>query len=902
MTPERLQQIEGLFHSALELGPDERAGFLARACDGDEALLREVELLLKSHDLGESFIERPASDVAAELLGGNEARLGTGQRIGHYEIKRLLGEGGMGEVYLAEDVRLGRPVALKLLPPQFTADPDRVRRFEQEARAASALNHPNIVTIYEIGQTDSAHFIATEFVDGETLRDRLAGGRLGVGEALDVAAQIASALAEAHEAGIVHRDVKPENIMLRRDRIVKVLDFGLAKLAPHDAEADAAEAKTRLMVKTHPGTIMGTVAYMSPEQARGLEVNARTDVWSLGVVLYEMVTGRQPFEGATPTDVIISIAERAPAPLVERAPDAPEGLEKIVEKALAKDPAQRFQTTQELLSELKELKRELEAGAEAEHSRRAKRDGGPTVTPDLKQATAPRLFPLWLTRRRVLFLAAFVGALLVGGFFAARYLRRASTPQTEIKSLAVLPLENLSGDASQDYFADGLTEALITDLSKIGALRVTPLPTVMRYKGAPRSPQEVGRELKVEAVLTGSVVRSGERAQIAVRLVHVATGRDLWDESYERDLRDVLSLQRDVARDVIGEIRVLTPQEQVQFGKALTVNPEAYDHYLQGKFYLHRQTRDDNEAAIAALERAAAADPNFAAAHAELAQAYVWKLFLFAPGEKQLEEKAFVATEKALALDPNLAVAYLARGRLLWTPANHFPHEKAIREYRRALALNPNLDEARNQLALVYCHIGAFDEALKESQEAIAINPGNSLAQFRIGETLLFQGKYEEALGALRAVPREANPTLVRHQIVWALFNLGRRDEASATLEQFLRDYPEGNRGLFTSMQAVLAASAGQERAAEEKIKSALESGKGFGHFHHTAYYIACAYALMNKREEAIRWLKAAAEDGFPCYPLFESDRNLDNLRQDARFIEFLAEQRRQWEYYRTIL
>jgi TolB-like protein/DNA-binding winged helix-turn-helix (wHTH) protein/Flp pilus assembly protein TadD len=474
---------------------------------------------------------------------------------------------------------------------------------------------------------------------------------------------------------------------------------------------------------------------------------------------------------------------------------------------------------------------------------------------------------------------------------------------TRIQSLAVLPLENLSGDASQDYFADGMTESLITDLAKIGALRVISRPSVMQYKGARKPLPEIGRELNVDAVLIGSVVRSGERVRIAVQLIHAATERNIGSYSYERDLRDVLALQREVTQDIVGKIRIkLTPQEQMQFGSARPVNPEAYDQYFRGRYYLNRQNKDDNEAAIRALERSVATDPTFAAAYAELAQAYVWKLFLFSPGEKQWAEKAFVAAEKALALDPDLAVAHLARGRILWTPANHFPHEKAIQEYRRALTLNPNLDEARNQLALIYCHIGALDEALQESHKAVTTNPTNNLAQFRIGQTLNLQGKYEQALSVLRAIPQEANRELVGHQIVWALFNLGRKEEASATVEQFLRDYPEDNGGLFTGLQAVLAASAGQERRTQDKIKLAVERGKGFGHFHHTAYYIACAYALMNNPEQAIKWLQVAADDGFPCYPLFERDTNLDNLRQDARFVTFLAKQRQQWEYYRTIL
>jgi len=497
-----------------------------------------------------------------------------------------------------------------------------------------------------------------------------------------------------------------------------------------------------------------------------------------------------------------------------------------------------------------------------------------------------------------------VSALLVGlNLSGLRDRLLGKVNPVSIQSLAVLPLENLSNDTSQDYFGDGMTEALITDLAKIGAVRVMSRSSVMKYKGARKPLSEIGRELNVDAVLTGSVVRSGERVRITVQLVHAATDRNLWADSYERDLRDVLALQREVARDIVDQVSIkLRPQEQVQTGSIRPVNPAAYDLYLRGRYYLNRQNKDDNEAALTAPQHAVATDPSFAAAYAELAQAYVWKLFLFAPGEAQWSEKAFVAAEKALSLDPNLAVAHLARGRILWTPANRFPHEKAIREYRRALTLDPTLDEARNQLALVYCHIGAFDQALQESREAVATNPNNNLAQFRIGQTLNFQGKYDEALSVLRTIPRDANPALVGHQIAWALFNLGKKEEASALLEQLLKDHPEDTGGVFTSIQAVLAASAGQERLAEDRIKSAIEKGKGFGHFHHTAYHIACAYALMNKPELALKWLEVAADDGFPCYPLFERDANLDSLRQDEKFIMFLAKEKQQWEHYKTIL
>ena len=726
-----------------------------------------------------------------------------------------------------------------------------------------------------------------------------------VGDALDAAVQIASALAAAHAAGIVHRDIKPENIMLRRDGYVKVLDFGLAKLTEEKSGPFDSESKTRVLeLKTSPGMVMGTVAYMSPEQARGLAVDARTDVWSLGVVLYEMVTGQQPFDGATPTDVIISIAGQEPELLARYAPKVPVQLERIVKKALAKNRDERYQTAEEMLVDLKSLRHELDLGAEVERYRQPA-PANESLIGDRGQSISSQSFPFGLTRGRILALASLLAVLIIAGLLYVRFVRTGSTsvPQTEIKSLAVLPLENLSGDASQDYFAVGMTDALITDLAKVGTLRVLSLQSVMQYKGARKPVPEIGRELNVDAVLTGSIVRSGERVRIAVQLIHASTGQNLWADSYERDLRDVLALQREVTRNIVGEIRItLTPQEQVRFENVRPVNPEAYDHYLRGRFYLSRQNKDDNDSAITALERAVATDPTFAAAQAELAQAYVWKLFFFAPEERQWAEKAFVAAEKALSLDPNLAVAYLARGISLWTPANHFPHEKAIGEFRRALSLNPNLDEARNQLARVYFHIGAFDEALQQSQEAVRTNPSNNLAQLRVGQTLNFQLKYEQALSVLRAIPQDVNPALVGYQIAWALFNLGRKEEASAMLEQLLRDYPEDNGGLFTSVQAVIAASSGQERKAEDKIRLAVERGKGFGHFHHTAYHIACAYALMNKPEQAIKWLEGAAENGFPCYPLFEKDANLDNLRQDPRFVTFLAKQRQQWEYYRTIL
>lgn len=883
MKPERWKQVDDLLEAALERPAAERASFLDSACAGDEELRRELESLIISEAQAEAFIESRPARIAADLF---ETQPKPGERIAHYEVLAKIGSGGMGEVYLAQDTKLARRVALKLLPASLTAGPQLRARFFREARLASALDHPNVCTIHEVGESSGQMFIAMQYVEGVNLKQFIGSRPMKLDALLSISLQAADALASAHELGIIHRDIKPANIIVTPKGQAKVLDFGLAKLAVSGGATDVSAPESEL---TRTGMVMGTPNYMSPEQARGEPVDYRSDIFSLGAVIYEMATGEVPFKKKSQAETMNAVINEPHTPVTAFNEEVRTDLSALIDRALSKEPADRYQSMGEMLKALRQLERVIGSAGQS----------------DSQAATIPYVRPLRRAYKRWVWATLALALMLLFGFllwvFSLR--RTASAPSVRIQSLAVLPMENLSGDASRDYFADGMTDALITDLAKISALQVISRAGVMQYKGTTKTVPEISRDLNVDGVVAGSVLRSGERVRISVELIQAATNRNLWTNSYEGDLRDVLALQRDVARDIASEIRIkLSPQEQSQLGSTRTVNSEAYDHYLRGRYYANRQNRDDIETAIASLERAVSLDSTFASAYAELAQAYVWKLFLFAPQEKQLEEKAFTATEKALALDPNSAVAYLARGRLLWTPANHFPHEKAIREYRRALALNPDLDEARNQLAIVYNHIGAFDEARKELEQAIAINPNNSLVQFRIGETFLFQCKYDQALTALRNVPIEANRAMVGHQIVWALFNLGKKDEASANLEQFLRDYPEDNRGLFTSVQAVMAAADGRERLAEDKIRTAIERGKGFGHFHHTAYYIACAYALMNKREQAIQWLESTAADGFPCYLLFKTDPNLNNLRKEPRFEMFMEKLRQQWEYYKTIL
>jgi TolB-like protein/DNA-binding winged helix-turn-helix (wHTH) protein/Flp pilus assembly protein TadD len=527
-------------------------------------------------------------------------------------------------------------------------------------------------------------------------------------------------------------------------------------------------------------------------------------------------------------------------------------------------------------------------------------NGGESMRPARPPAAVRDLWG-FLSRHRRLVLAGFAALVLGGSAYLLSSRIMPGLTQPEIRSLAVLPIRNLSGDREQEYLADGITEALTGSLAQVRALHVVSRSAAMRFKGSQQSPRDIARALKADALIVGSVQPVPGRFKLMVQLVDGRTDSRLWAQEYDLEGTSLLNLQAEVARDVARRIKLELSPQQRHLARTLPANVEAYDHYLRGRYRASRQNQEDNEAAIVSFERAVAIDPTFASAYAELAQAYVWKFFLFAPQQREWEEKAFVAAEKALSLDPGLPTVHLARGRLLWTPANHFPHERAIREYRRALDLDPDLDEARNQLALIYCHIGYFDKALQESRKAAETNPGNNLAVYRTAQTLIFEGEYEQALAVLRTIPEEANPALVGYQIPWALFNLGRRKEASDRIEQLLKEYPDDNGGLYTSLQALLAASMGREAQAESKIREALERGKGFGHFHHTAYHIACTYALMNKPEPAIRWLEAAAQDGFPCHPLFERDANLDNLRRDPSFIEFMAQSRQQWERYRTL-
>src|SRR5437899_1848355 len=646
MTPERWQQIDRIFHAALQRDPSQRAAFVAESCAGDPALQEEIEDLLASHEESDSFIETPASDVAAELLAEGQAGLVVGQAIGPYTVVDLLGAGGMGQVYLGTDTRLGRRVALKILPKQFTINPERVRRFEQEARAASALNHPNIVTIHEIGELNGMQFIVIEFVDGQTLRTLMNEKPFTLKEALNVATQIAGALAAAHAAGIVHRDIKPENIMLRADGYVKILDLRPAQ--PTELPTTHSQLEKSTLLQSNPGLVMGTVQYMSPEQARGKKVDARTDIWSLGIVLYELVSGRVPFTGETPSHVMVSLMENELPSLTGHA-TVPAELERIITKALRKDKKERYQTAKELAHDLKNLKRELQiearlkrtpeadaASKERTTSSDAQKPVGSarppaarTVNMGVAHPTSSAEYLVNEIKRHktgALFASLATIVLAVAAIAYLAYFGRAGSGET-IDSVAVLPFVNVSNDPNTDYLSDGLSDSIIDSLSQLPNLKkVISLSSVLRYKGKQTDPQAVGRELNVRAVLMGRLTQHGDELLISTELVDVKDNKRLWGGQYNRKLGDVLKLQGEIAQEITDRLRLkLTGEQKQRLAKREADNPEAYQLYLRGRFL--RRNRVSNQEAISYLEQAIKLDPNFAAAYAQIGYAYTSMTF-----------------------------------------------------------------------------------------------------------------------------------------------------------------------------------------------------------------------------------------------------------------------------------
>ena len=725
------------------------------------------------------MIDRPAFEVAAELIATEQFPSEVGQAIGPYKVLGQIGRGGMGEVYLAQDSRLGRRVALKLLPSHFTTDKDRLRRFKQEARAASALNHPNIITIHEVGQVEDTHFIATEFVEGRTLRSFIEGGKIEIADALDVAVQVASALQTAHEAGIVHRDIKPENIMLRPDGYVKVLDFGLAKLTERGEESVSGQ-QSELSTKT--GVVMGTIKYMSPEQARGEKVDHRTDIFSLGVVLYETVTGRAPFGGETASHTIVAILEREPKPIAEYVDAAPGELQRVVDKALVKNREERYQTAAELLDDLQEIRYELQVQAHqglgvasSASDSREKDAGGVRVTNLDDYSTAPQNEPLVQPRsssveyivreieqHKKVAAASLILILLgcIGIYFLLKPYKptnNTGSPLSKtISSLAVLPFANANPDPSAEFLSDGMSESLINTLSQLSQLKVTARTTAFRYKGKEVDPQAIGRDLKVDAVLTGKVVQQGDSLLVQADLIRTSDGAQIWGQRYSRRMSDILTVQEELARQISDKLRVkISGEEETLLAKHHTEKPEAYKEYLKGRFYVDRHSDEGGRRAIEQFNKAIAIDPNYALAYSGLADINVFISDTTIPPREAMP-KAKAAAMKALELDTTLAEAHASYGLVLWR--YEYNWQEAEQELKRAIELNPNNAWSH----FIYCDYlrsaGRHEEALAEARKALEIEPLSLIYNRTVGYYLAELGQYEEAIRQLQKT-LELDPT-----------------------------------------------------------------------------------------------------------------------------------------------
>jgi serine/threonine-protein kinase len=849
MDPKRWQRIKEVLHSALERLPQERAAFVNYACAGDSSLRSEVEAMLASYEQASGFIESPAFELMAESFCDSQSMVGSD--LGPYRVIGRLGSGGMGEVYLAEDTRLGRKVALKVLLAHFTRDEERVRRFQQEACAASALNHPNIVTIHEIGEVNSRHFIVTEVIEGETLRRPSADAKIEIPEVLDIAIQIASALTAAHAAGIVHRDIKPDNVMIRMDGIVKVLDFGLAKLTELKAGVSGAA-----LAHTQEGMVMGTAHYMSPEQARGLSVDTRTDIWSLGVVLYEMIGGRVPFEGETSSDVIAAILEREPTSLSRYTPEVPNELEWIVKKALRKELGDRYQTAKELLTDLKSLHHRLEFEKELKRSLDSgsgRADAGSGVG-YVSSETDP-----------------------VGLDSQKRHSR-------QIDSLAIIPLTNNTADPGLEYLSDGISESMIGALSQLPELRVMAWSTVSRYKHKEIDPRDTGRELDVRAVLTGRLMKSGLRLVIKTELVDARDGSRLWGEQFSCLPSDILDVEAEISRAISEKLLIrLTTEERKQLTKRHTETTAAYHLYLKGRYYWNKRSEDALHKSIECFQQAIEIDPNYALAYAGLADCYtkLGDVGITAMLPRDAFTRAREAALKALRIDNSLAEVHASLGHI---DMHQLRWADAERDFRRAIELNPTYATAHQWYAYYLAFHHRIDQALERIEVAIELDPLSLAIADSVGEFLYFARRYDEAITQFRRT-LEMDPNFLPSRI-----HLGRAYEQKAMFTEAEDQFVKARLIAGESIDALAALGhtygrSGNRDAALEVLAQLTELSK---ERYVSPYDVALIHTALGDTDEAFRWLKKADDDCVEWMIYSNVDPRLDPLRKDARFLDLM--------------
>jgi len=771
-----------------------------------------------------------------------------GQTISHYRILEKLGAGGMGEVYLAEDTQLGRTVALKILPPEFASDAERMRRFVHEAKSASALNHPHVAHIYEIGEAGGVRFIAMEYVGGQTLASRIAGPPFDQAELLELALQIVDALGEAHSKHITHRDIKPANIMITPRGQAKVLDFGLAKLSRPEGSGPSSILNTES--KTDPGVVMGTVQYMSPEQALGKNVDHRSDLFSLGVVLYQMTTSRLPFSGGTTSETIDRIVHAQPEAIARFNYGVSPELERIVRKCLEKDRDRRYQSAQDLWVDLSNLRR----------------DCGPVQVSTGERTLPARRWGRWV-------LAA--TAVLVVAAVAAIYMlpRRGES----IDSLAVLPFVNTGADPDTEYLSEGITETLINNLSQIPELRVIARSTVFAYKGRNVDPRQAGSDLKVGAILTGKVSQRGDTLFVQAELVDVREGLQLWGQQYNRKKSDLLAIQEEISREISEKLRLkLTPEKTERVARRPTDNQQAFDLYLRARFLWNKGTEDATNRAIELFQQALAIDPDYALAWAGLADCYAWLTDTFrAPQETMPKAKA--AIDKALALNENLAEAHSALGIVkLWYELDY---PAARKEFERAIELNPNYSTARDAYGWYLSASGQLQKAEAQYERAQQLDPLSLISKVDAAMPMYFGRDYDRSLAQVRrALDLEPNFFLAHYVLGMNCVEKGEFDKAIAAFE---RCYQLEKQPWMLAGIGFGYARAGKKQRAMQVI-SELENWSKIRHV--SAGDIALVYVGLADKERALEWLEKAYQGRSQWMLFLKMGPMFDGLRADPRF------------------